>query len=112
MWVVKTMKCVNCGEKGEEGKLLSPKYSEIENNTQFVSSYIYGSFMQKTGEMDGVSQNAIVCEPMKRALQGQSLIDPHLGHVTCPYPSVNISYLRYRTFDKETIRPNYKEYLG
>lgn len=105
------MKCVNCGGKAEEGRLLCPKCLGIENYTQFVSSHVCGSFMQKTGEMDGVCQNAIVCEPMKRALQGQPLIDPQLGHVICPYPSINISYLRYQKFDKDTLKIKYNEYL-
>ena len=99
MWEVKTMKCVNCGGKAEEGKSLRPKCLGIENHT-------CGSFMQKTGEMDGVCQNAILCEPMKRALQGQSLIDPQLGRVICPYPSVNISFLRHLKSDRKLRESN------
>ena len=80
------MKCVKCGGKAEEGKLLCQKCLGIEDPTQFVLSHVCGSFMQKAGEMDGVCQNAIVCEPMKRALQGQPLIDPELGHCYVSLP--------------------------
>jgi len=105
------MKCVNCGRKTEEGKLLCSKCIKIDYYTQFVASHTCNSFFQKEGEMEGVCQNAIVCEPMKNALQGQPLIVPQLGHVTCPHPSLNVSYLVHGRFDRETLKRNYKEYL-
>ena len=105
------MKCVNCGLKAEEGKLLCTKCMTADYYTQFVKSHTCSSFTQKEGGIDGVCENAIVCEPMKKALQGLPLIVPQLGHVTCPYPSLNVSYLVYGIFDRESIKRNYKEYL-
>jgi hypothetical protein len=104
------MKSGNCGGGTEKGKLLCSTTS-VKNSSAFSKVHTCQSFMQKEGETKGICEFATICAPMKKALQGKPLIDTQLGHVICPHPSVNISYLRYQKFDKESLRHNYKEYL-
>lgn len=106
------MKCVHCGSISQEGKLLCQKcMKESEWYSQFVKSHTCNSFMPKEGGANVVCKNAISCQPMKKALQEQQLINSQMGHVVCPYPEMNISHLIYNKFSKETLERNYKEYL-
>lgn len=61
------------------------------------------------GEIKGVCQNVLFCAPIKKALKKESLIEPSIGHVICPYPYINLMYILYRTFSKEDLERNYSE---
>jgi len=94
-----------------EGKLICPKCCEIDRYTQFIKAHTCWSFHQLENEYEGVCKNAIVCAPMKNALQSKPFIEPQLGHVICPYYSVNISFLTTNNFSKDLLETNYSEYL-
>jgi len=67
------------------------------------------SFVQKIGEQEGACEFYLACEPIKRALKREALINRNLGHVICPYPEINLS--RYMEVAKEQIKAKYPECL-
>lgn len=102
------MKCVSCGNKTRGNHLVCPKCSGIESHLQFLEAHKCGSFFQIEGEAQGTCRNALMCEPIKRALKNEPLIDPQIGHVFCPYASINLYRIIHSEFDKHELR-NYTE---
>ena len=81
----------------------------VDAYVKFLEAHICRSFMQKKGEMKGICQNVLLCEPIKKALKNEMLIAPSIGHVVCPYPRINLGYIVYRTFDKKDLERSYSE---
>lgn len=88
------MKCVNCGEKTDKNQIICAKCRGVDSCLHFLTAHVCGSFMQVENDVEGSCRWFLDCEPIKRALKSEALIDSHLGHVICPYASVNLSSLK------------------
>ena len=105
------MKCVNCGKKTDEGRIVCQGCRNSDIYNKFLTVHTCGSFMQMEGKIEGVCRNVLFCAPIKKALEGEPLIEPWLGHVICPHSSENLIYILHGEFSREDLEHNYKEYL-
>ena len=104
------MKCLICGEKTEK-MLLCPKHIGVDTRLQYLTIHNCSSFKQKEGEFGGMCQHYLSCAPIKKALKHEILMSSNIGHVVCPYASINLSKAVYSKVNKEEIGPNYPECL-
>lgn len=102
------MKCLICGEK-TNNKLLCGKHTSVEHCLLYLTVHTCNSFKQKKGEPQGVCEFHLLCEPIKKALKHEALINPNLGHVVCPYAEMNLSKVIYSEVSDEEIKSNYPE---
>jgi len=83
----------------------------VDSRLPYLTVHICQSFTQQSGEMEGVCQNRLLCEPIKRALNYQVLFNKSLGHVICPHAATNLSKTVYSEVSEEEIKANYPECL-
>ena len=105
------MKCVNCGKKIDEGRIVCQGCRNSDIYNKFLIVHTCNSFMQMEGKITSVCQFVLNCAPIKKALEGKAFIRPHVGHIVCPHPSENLGYILYGEFSREDLMKNYKEYL-
>jgi len=104
------MKCLICGEK-TKNKLLCEKHASLGDCLPYLTFHICRSFAQKKGEPEGVCEFHLLCEPIKRALKREVLIDRNIGHVICPHAQINLGKAIYLKVSEVEIKNNYPECL-
>jgi hypothetical protein len=102
------MKCLICGAK-TNNRLLCGKHTGVDQCLPYLTVHNCQSFTQKKGEPEGVCQNHLLCEPIKRALKHEALINQNLGHVVCPHAGMNLSKAVYSEVNEEEVKSNYPE---
>lgn len=103
------MKCVNCGETTKGSLITCPDCSNLDSLVKVLSSHVCGSFFQVENEVKGSCRNFYMCKPIKMALQNKPLIEPGIGHVVCPYPSINLGKIMHSEMSEDMIKNNYSE---
>jgi hypothetical protein len=101
------MKCLICSENSGE-RILCRKHTGTDAPLRLLTAYSCNSFSQKKDAVNGICEHFLLCAPIKKALQGESLFN-NLGHVTCPYSSINLAQAIYSKFTQDQIRSNYPE---
>ena len=101
------MKCLICSEKSDD-RLLCSKHIGVDLPLRYLSAHTCHSFKQKEGKMKGFCDHYLLCAPIKKALQNEFIFN-NLGHLICPYASLNLSQAIYGKFTKEEIQNNYPE---
>jgi hypothetical protein len=105
------MKCLICGAKTNKKILCNKHMRETDSFALSLTNHTCGSFFQRKNDVIGICQNNLLCEPIKRALKGETLIAPNSGHVVCPYPTINLIKIVYRDLEENEIKQNYPECL-
>lgn len=105
------MKCVSCGKKINDARIVCEGCRSLDRCSKFLIVHTCESFEQMEGKTKGVCRYVLLCEPIKKALKGEALIEPLMGHVVCPHPYENLRYILYGEFSREDLEKNYKEYL-
>lgn len=105
------MRCLVCGEKTEKKVLCKKHIRDTDSLALYVTGHTCHSFFQIKDGVPGMCQNHLLCEPIKRALKGEILIVPNLGHVVCPHPTINLADFVYGKIEEKDIKQNYPECL-
>jgi len=106
------MKCVKCGNQTKGNKIVCSSCINTDVATNYIDAHKCHSFKQMKDAIEGVCQNVFLCQPIKKALKNEMLFERGLGHIVCPYPSINLSYITYNDFsqkDLELLEMNYEE---
>lgn len=105
------MKCIKCRKVTKGNKIICNSCINTDVANRFATCQKCNSFFQMKGAANGICQNVLLCEVIKKALIGKSLFND-IGHVVCPYSGVNISYITYNDFSEEQLemlKRNYSE---
>lgn len=103
------MKCVNCGSKTDGNRIVCRRCSGVDRPYNYMKIHKCGSFTQMKDSEKGVCNIFYLCQPIKKALKNEALIDPNLGHVICPYARINLKKIISGKLSEELLKQNYKE---
>ena len=104
------MKCLICGEKTDK-RILCERHIGVDACLQTMTVHTCQSFAQKSGEQTGVCGNYLLCNPIKSSLKHEPFVTRGLGHIICPYATMNIRKIVNSEFTDDEIRGNYRECL-
>jgi hypothetical protein len=104
------MKCLVCGEPTDKN-ILCRKHIGVDGCLESMTVHTCGSFRQKSDEIDGTCVNCLSCAPIKSALKHEIFVKHGLGHIICPYASINLAKIIYSDIKPEQFKENYSECL-